>query len=342
MKISKKADASVSKPPQSPGYGITKTNGTGSTESVTPLVEPSRVVIGLPAYNEEVGIGSVTLTCQRYADEVIVVDDGSTDRTATVAKEAGATVIEHDTNRGKGAAVRTLLAHMEGMDADVFVMLDSDGQHSPDEVPQVIEPILTGDADLIIGSRYLAPGDSETPLYRRFGQRVLDYLTLGRQVGELTDTQSGFRALSRTAVERLELTTDQMGIETEMTNRALREGLDVQEVPISVRYDGIDGQTHNPLRHGLIVVNFVLSLVRDRHPLMFFGVPGLLLVFFGALYGTQAIWIYTSTGNFYPAKVLVSGFVTILGTLSLFMGLTLHTMTRKLNQLRQVVQSLNE
>lgn len=292
--------------------------------------------MGLPAYNEEVGIGSVILGCKQYADEVVVVDDGSSDRTVSVAESAGATVIQHEMNRGKGGAVKTLLEYVTDVEPEVVVMLDADGQHTPTDIPKVIRPVLDGDADIVIGSRYLEAGDGdETPLYRRFGQRVLDYMTLGTRSGELTDTQSGFRALSPRAVEELELTTDDMGVETEMVNSAFRKGLDVEEVPITVRYKGIDGQTYNPLRHGLTVVNFVLMLVRDRHPLLFFGVPGLLMVFIGGLYGTQAILIYSSTGNFYPAKVLVSGFVTIFGSLSLFMGLTLHTITHKIDQMSE-------
>jgi glycosyltransferase involved in cell wall biosynthesis len=292
------------------------------------------VLTGLPAYNEEVGIGSVILACQQHVDEVVVVDDGSKDMTASLAQEAGATVIKHATNRGKGAAVKTLFEYTRSMSPEVLVMLDADGQHSAEDIPKVMEPVLNGDADIVIGSRYLEDGDGdETPLYRRFGQQVLDYLTLGRRSNEFTDTQSGFRAFSPRAVEELELTTDQMGIETEMLDSALRSGLKVVEVPISVRYKNIDGQTYNPLRHGMIVAGFVLSLIRDRHPMLFFGVPGLLLLLGGGLYGTQTLLSYTTTGGLSLVSVLVSGLMTIIGTLALFVGMTLQAITRKLYQL---------
>lgn len=109
-----------------------------------------------------------------------------------------------------------------------------------------------------------------------------------------------------------------------MIDSAAKEGLDVTERSIDVRYDGIDGQTQNPLRHGLAVVVFILQLVRDKHPLMFFGIPGLILLAVGTLYGIDGILIYRATGEFYPAKIFVSGFLTILGTLGVFLGLVLN------------------
>jgi len=298
-------------------------------------LEETSLLVGLPAYNEEVGIGSTILAVQEYVDDVVVVDDGSTDRTVEIARAAGATVLEHETNKGKGGAVKTLFDFADDTDADVFVLLDADGQHLPSDIPNVIEPVLAADADIAIGSRYLESGDDETPRYRRFGQRVLDVLTIGAFGPRLTDTQSGFRAFSTDAIEELQLTTDGIGVETEIIRNAVDKDLSIVEVPVDVRYEGIDGQTHNPLRHGLAIVNFVLRLVRDRHPLLFFALPGLVLVLIGGLYGVDAILIYRATDIFYPGKVLLSGFVTICGVLSVFMGLTLHSISYKIEQLRK-------
>lgn len=293
------------------------------------------LMIGLPAYNEEVGIGSVVLEAQKYADEVVVVDDGSTDRTAAVARRAGATVIEHEINTGKGGAVKTLFALARDRSPEVLVLLDADGQHVPTDIPRVARPVFEGEADICIGSRYLDSNvKTETPLYRRFGQRVLDVMTTGRSGPELTDTQSGFRAFSPRAVEELELTTDSIGIETEIIRDANEKGLGILEVPIDVRYKGIDGQTYNPLHHGLTVVNLALSLIRDRHPLLFFTVPGLLVFLIGSLYGLDGILLYQNTGEFYPAKVFVAGFLTVLGSLAAFTGMTLNSLHDKLANIK--------
>ena len=291
------------------------------------------IVVGIPAYNEEVGIGSTVLSAQRYAERVVVVDDGSSDETASIAEKAGATVIEHETNQGKGGAVQTLFDFSRTIAFDVLVLIDADGQHATRDIRAVAETVLVDDADLAIGSRYLSPSASdETPAYRRFGQKLLDYLTVHSSDVTLTDTQSGFRALSAETVETIRLRTKGIGIESEMVDQAARNELSIREVPIDVRYDGIDGQTYNPLHHGMVVALYLVQLVRDRHPLVFFGLPGLLFILAGSLYGMNAILIYQDTGKFYPSKVLVAGFVTILGVLGVFCGLLLNRITDLIRQ----------
>lgn len=119
-------------------------------------------------------------------------------------------------------------------------------------------PRLHGNLLAEIESRYARQEEMETPLHRRFGQRVLDYLTTGSSGENLTDIQSGFRAFSPEAVSRLDLRTDGMGVESEMINEAADCELDIVEIPVDVRYDDADGQTHNPLRYGLSVAVFVM------------------------------------------------------------------------------------
>lgn len=294
------------------------------------------IIVGIPAYNEEIGIGSTVHGSAQYADKVIVVDDGSSDDTVSIAEAAGAEVIEHETNRGKGGAVQTLFERVEDELFDALVLIDGDGQHLPQEITQVADPVIEGDIDMVVGSRYLEQDkEDETPLYRRFGQQVLDKLTLGSSGEDMTDTQSGFRAFSPQAVSELHLTTDGIGVESEMIDSAAQHNLEMDEVPIHVRYEGIDGQTYHPLRHGLTVVTFVLQLIRDRHPLLFFGLPGLFLTVIGALYGIDGIMVYRATGTFYPAKALVSGFVTIIGVLGMFTGLILNRISNTINQLNE-------
>jgi glycosyltransferase involved in cell wall biosynthesis len=148
----------------------------------------------LPAFNEEVSIGSVVLRTKQYANRVIVVDDGSSDRTAEVASLAGAEVLRHTENMGKGAALRTGFQSLNG--DEVIVTIDSDGQHDPADMPRLIEPILRGEADMVNGSRYLNGDRKDTPAYRRLGQVVLDKATNLDSGISVTDSQSGFRAYS--------------------------------------------------------------------------------------------------------------------------------------------------
>lgn len=291
--------------------------------------------MGIPTYNEEIAIGSVVVAAQQYAKEVIVVDDGSCDNTVEIAESAGATVLEHEENVGKGGAMRTLLEHVDEDDLDGLVILDGDGQHIPEDIPDVADPVVNGDTDVAIGSRYIAEEETETPLHRRFGQRVLDVLTLGSSGANLTDTQSGFRTLSPDAISRLNIRTDGMGVESEMISDAVDHELDITEVPIDVRYDGVDGQTHNPLRHGLSVAVFVLQLIRDRHPLLFFGVPALAMLGFGGGLLLHTAYLYQTTGAIHQWRALISGFSVILGVLCLFSGLVL-------SQVRNIIEGIDE
>ena len=241
--------------------------GGRTAQSAEELPGNAHVVVGIPAYNEENAVGSTVLAVKRWADDVVVVDDGSTDRTPAIVEQADVTLLRHEQNRGKGAAVRTLFAHARHTDCDALVMLDADGQHDPADIPALAEPVVEDDADMVIGSRYLArdPGD-ETPVYRRFGQVVLDYCTSQVTGSDLTDTQSGFRAFSPEALERLSLTTDGMGVESEMIDSATSQGLEITERAIDARYDDLEGQTYNPVKHGLTVMLFLVRLATRRRP----------------------------------------------------------------------------
>lgn len=308
---------------------------TGGDSSLSPETKSPRLsntLVAIPAYNEEIGIGSTVLSVQKITKNVLVVDDGSSDATADIAREAGATVIEHEQNQGKGGAVQTIFDYAAGSDYKALVLIDGDGQHVPEEIPEVVHPVINGHAEMVIGSRYIESETTETPLYRRVGQQTLDSLTTGSSGESLTDTQSGFRAFSVEAVEKISITTDGIGVESEMIDRASAADLEISEVPIDVRYDGVDGQTYNPLRHGLAVVVFILQLVRDKHPLVFFGAPGMLLFLFGTLYGLQGILVYQATGVFYPAKVLVAGFSTVIGVLGVFAGLILNQIANMITE----------
>lgn len=302
----------------------------------------SELIIGIPAYNEEVGIGSIVLAARQYTENVFVIDDGSTDRTAEIARQAGAIVIEHEENFGKGHAIQSLFERVRLYNFDALVMLDGDGQHAPRDIPEVIEPIVNGQSDLVIGSRYMGGRNNETPLYRRFGQQVLDLLTGSTIQANLTDTQSGFRAFSPEAVQSINIKTGGMAAESEMINTAAQQNLDIEERPIGVRYDVIDGQTYNPVQHGLGVTLFLLRLIRDRHPLLFFGLPGLILTLSGTLYGLNLIVTYQNTGAFYPASASATGIITIIGILGIFCGLVLNRISNMVKEIEQSITDLNQ
>ncbi|WP_367883089.1 glycosyltransferase [Thermococcus peptonophilus] len=223
-----------------------------------------RTLIIIPAYNEELTIGSVVALAKKYGD-VLVVDDGSKDRTSQVAQNAGAIVIRHEVNKGKGAALKTGFDYALSDGYDAVVTIDADGQHNPDEIPLLLKPILDDKADLVIGSRYLngAKGGN-IPLYRRLGLWVLNTTTNVSLNGTLkiTDSQSGFRAINRKALgELMKISSDGYSMESYMLVHLAEKGVRIKEVPITVRYDVPNKHKKNPLSHGFGVL---AAIVADR------------------------------------------------------------------------------
>ena len=212
----------------------------------------------IPAFNEEEALPDVIAKTLKYVDKVIIVNDGSIDKTAEVAIEAGAEVINHSTNLGKGEALKSGFKAV-GNDS-IIITIDGDGQHNPDEIPDLIKPIIENGADLVNGSRYMNGPEENTPAYRRVGQRVLDIATNISAGITVTDSQSGFRAFSPKSKSCFRFKDTGFGIESEMLVDAAEAGLKIVEVPITVRYD-VDGSTKDPITHG---VGVLLRIIIDK------------------------------------------------------------------------------
>ncbi|MBN2054024.1 glycosyltransferase family 2 protein [bacterium] len=191
----------------------------------------ARISVIVPAKNEAGSIGPVLDGVLRYADEVILVDGHSTDRTVELAREKGITVVR-DSGRGKGAGLRRGIDEATG---DILVFIDGDGSHEPADIPNLAAPIVAGDADLVIGSRLL--GGSEelhgnlSNYLRMVGAGFITLIINLRWKQELTDVENGFRAVSATVARKLDLRADDFDIEQEMVMNALRRGCRVREVP---------------------------------------------------------------------------------------------------------------
>jgi len=284
------------------------------------------VMVGIPCYNEEVAIGSLVVRASQYADKVVVLDDGSTDKTADVARLAGAEVLVHDTNLGKGAALRDLFAYARQWDVDVLAIIDGDGQLNPDDIPLLISPVMNGEADIVNGSRYLS-GNCETPRYRRFGQVVLDKFTrMGSgQDLHVTDTQSGFRAFSMKTAHVFTFTSNKLAIDSEMLMDAVKAQLRIKEVDVSVRYDVGHSSAH-PVAHGIQVLSGVLRNIEFKKPLLAFTVPGLICISIGvalAVYVVQGFYEWGRVPNGPAILMLLAMIVGIFMTLT---GIVLHSM----------------
>ena len=281
------------------------------------------IVAAIPAFDEEATIARVVIGSGRHVDKVLVCDDRSSDMTGEIAERLGAEVVRHERNLGKGAAVRSLFDFAKRLGADVVVTLDADGQHDPEEIPRLVEPILSGKADIVIGSRSLS--ETEMPRYRRIGRAALDRATVAAGPVKVADTQSGFRAYSKDAVNSLQVTEYGIGVDSEILMKA--EGLSLAEVPVGCKYRGVKGSTYNPVTHAIYVLGTIVMLVGERHPMTFLGLPGLVLVCSG-LYGW--IWVinrYAEVQVLPTGIALVSTILLLIGIFAVFAGLILFTIS---------------
>jgi len=292
----------------------------------------SKVIAAMPAFNEEKFIAKTVLGCKPYVDEVVVVNDGSVDATAIIATACGAKVIYHDVNLGYGAAINTCFETARRMQARAMVIIDSDGQHDPSEIARVLHPILKGEADVSIGSRFMEGHKVKIPLYRTVGMRVLDIATNHGSGVKFTDTQSGFRAYSANAINKIKIGKTGMSAGSEILMQIKDHNLKVKEVPITCRYDIEDTSTHNPVLHGVKVLANVITEIEYKRPLFYIGVPGLLLLFAGIVTSWFVLYSYNLRGSvpFGPSILMVLLFM--VGLLAVFSALTLHAMTRLINE----------
>lgn len=284
----------------------------------------------IPAFNEERTIGKVVVGTQAYVDQVIVCDDGSDDMTAAIAEKLGAKVIRHDRNKGKGEAFRSLFSACRALDADIMVTIDADDQHDPADIPKLVEPITNGVADVVIGARFHEK-NKEIPGYRKIGNRLLSAVTLNG----VSDTQSGFRAYGKKAIQILRPAESGMGVDSEILMDASTQGLRLVEVPISVKYGIGKTSTHNPIYHTVDVLASVIKLTSIRHPMTFYGIPGLIISLVGAYLVTHAylIFIDQQTLNNLVLTYALMGFsIGLFGLFALFTGVILFTLSTVLRK----------
>ncbi len=197
----------------------------------------STISVIIPAYNEERTIGEVlhktisVLENIRNPYEIIVVDDGSTDKTKWIVSKYKVTVLSNGRNRGKGYALRKGFKHAKGQ---IIITLDSDGAHDPKEIPKLIKPLFNG-IDITVGSRFLGNGKDSTTKLNRVGNRIINTIIMTLTRKYVTDSQTGFRAFKREVLEKLDLTSEGYEIETELTVKGLKNGFKYQEIPINCR-----------------------------------------------------------------------------------------------------------
>ena len=245
-------------------------------------------LICIPAYNEEKNITTIVKDCKKFADGVIVCDDGSTDDTAKLAEAEGAVVLQHKKNQGYGSAISTLFDYCRKENADIMLTIDGDGQHSTDQIPLLFNAITKHKVDVAIGSRFL--NDDDTPAYRKAGIKIITSAT-------------------------------NYATHLKVSNK----GLSLAEVPINISYEG-DTSKQNPISHGTSVFATTMKYVSIRHPLLFYGLPGIVLFISGLVIAATFIDAYLFEQSIYYGSLLGSVVLILLGSILMVTSILLYSM----------------
>jgi len=284
-----------------------------------------KVVIGIPAYNEEKNIAKIITQISKKGYSIIVCNDGSTDLTKEISEKMGVIVISHSKNLGYGAGIRSIFQKAKEMNFDVLVTFDADGQHRIEDIDIVLEPIIDKTSDIVLGSRFLGSDPKNIPKYREIGIKAITKLTNASINEKITDSQSGFRAYNKQVLESINPSEHGMGVSTEILIKASKLELKITEVPIKVLYEG-DTSTHNPISHGTSVFFSTIKFTAIEHPLKFYGIPGTVLLMVGLFFIVWTIQEFTATREIITNLALIGTGATIIGMMLLITSIILYSL----------------
>ena len=283
-----------------------------------------KITIGIPAYNEEKNIAKIIVQLKKVADQILVCDDGSTDSTSEIAESLGAIVIKHPKNLGYGSAIRSIFLKSREINAEILVTIDADGQHKIEDVKKVTKPIVDGQADISIGSRFLEEGDN-APKYRKLGINIITKVTNSSLSEKITDAQSGFRAYNNKVLQSLTPSDSGMGISTEILIKSSNLGLKIAEVPTEIQYEG-ETSSQNPISHGTGVLISTLKYISIERPLVFYGIPSFIFFIIGLTFTFFAVQYYAEIGRLNTNLTLIAGGTLLIGVILIVTTILLYSL----------------
>ena len=284
-----------------------------------------KIIIGIPAFNEEKNIASIITKLMNITDTIIVCNDGSSDLTSEIAEKMGALVINHKKNLGYGGAIRSIFLKAKELECDILVTFDADGQHRIEDIGNVTTPIINQEAELVIGSRFLDGSEKEVPQYRKVGIKVITKITNASIKEKLTDSQSGFRAYSKKVVDELNPSELGMGISTEILIKASSKNFKIVEVPIKILYSG-DTSTHNPISHGSSVILSTIKYTSIEHPLKFYGIPSVIFFIVGLSFTYLSAQYYAEIGRLNTNLTIVAAGTILIAVVLLITSILLYSL----------------
>ncbi len=301
------------------------------------------LIIAFPCLNEELTIYEVLQRIPKQLPgisriELVVIDDGSVDKTAEKAKMAGATVISHRKNKGLGAAFQSAIQYCIDSGADILVTMDGDGQFSPDDLPEIIRPVVSGEADMVTGSRFINKANipSNIPGIKLWGNRRMAYLISTLVGNKIHDAACGYRAYSSKSFLNLNLLGKYTYTQETLLDLSYKN-LNIQEVPISVKYfEGRKSRVAGSiLKYAFNTSKIIFRVYRDYFPLRFFWFFSLMFMLTSLPLGLFFLNHYIQTGGFSGQlwSGFLSGFFLILSLTFFVVGLVVDLLDRiRVNQ----------
>ena len=259
-----------------------------------------KIAVTIPAYNEEksivkliTGIKAIMNSC-RYNYKILVVDDGSKDKTAEIAKKAGAIVYSHPKNYGLAETFKTEIKKCLEAKADIIVHIDADGQYLAKEIPKLINEVKNG-YDLVLGSRF--KGKIEyMPLVKRIGNKVFSKVVSQVCKMKITDAQTGFRAFTREVANDVSIISNHTYTQEQII-KAVKQKFKVKEIPIYfAKRNGKSKLIRNPFEYAIKAWINITRIYRDYEPLKFFGILGMLVFGIGFLIGLYLVYLHFTSG----------------------------------------------
>jgi len=288
------------------------------------------ILVCIPAYNEEKNIAKVIIDTKKYADKIIVIDDGSTDYTPQIAQELGVTLIRHEKNLGKGAALGTGFKYAMEYLPEIIVTIDGDGQHDPNDIPSLIKPILEKECDVVIGSR---SDKTKMPKYRKIGFNVISFLNKKATNTKIRDLQSGFRAYSKKSINAIAHKRFQdYSAEFEQLNFLIHEGFEVKEVSVELKYKGLDKTSKkNFLTHGGELILASIFMIVSKRPILYLTLPGTIFLIAGLIFALNTLFLFNDIRYFSLPMSILSASLLILGALFILSSMFIYIISKLQN-----------